>query len=61
MTNKKNHYFYSLDIFRGFCGYGVAITHLYAFAYNFEYIEYLSLIFAEFFFTLSGFLIVNLL
>jgi peptidoglycan/LPS O-acetylase OafA/YrhL len=57
MTNKKNHYFYSLDIFRGFCGYGVAITHLYAFAYNFEYIEYLSLIFAEFFFTLSGFVL----
>ena len=30
----KNQYFYSLDLFRGFCGYGVAICHLNAFVYG---------------------------
>ena len=54
---KETKYFYSLDLFRGFCGYGVAITHLNAFAFNNSYMEYLSLIFAEFFFVLSGFVL----
>ncbi len=53
----KSNYFYSLDLFRGFCGYGVAITHFYAFAMDNLYMEYLSLIFAEFFFLLSGFVL----
>ena len=57
MNISNNQYFYSLDFFRGFCGYGVAITHLYAFAYEHEYMEYMSLIFAEFFFILSGFVL----
>ena len=51
------NYYYSLDLFRGFCGYGVAISHLYAFAYENIYMEYMSLIFAEFFFLLSGFVL----
>jgi peptidoglycan/LPS O-acetylase OafA/YrhL len=55
-VEKKTHY-YSLDLFRGFCGYGVAICHLYAFAYGSEFMEYLSLVFVEFFFVLSGFVL----
>ena len=51
------NYYYSLDLFRGFCGYGVAISHLYAFAYENIYMEYISLIFPEFFFLLSGFVL----
>ena len=54
---KSNHYYYSLDLFRGFCGYGVAITHYYAFSQDNLYMEYMSLIFAEFFFLLSGFVL----
>jgi peptidoglycan/LPS O-acetylase OafA/YrhL len=53
----KNQYFYSLDLFRGFCGYGVAICHLNAFVYNNLFMEYLSIIFVEFFFVLSGFVL----
>ena len=54
--NKTQHY-YSLDFFRGVCGYGVAITHLYAFIINSEIMEYFSLLFVEFFFVLSGFVL----
>tara|TARA_B100000963_G_C22623553_1_gene671186 strand:- start:1701 stop:2705 length:1005 start_codon:yes stop_codon:yes gene_type:complete len=53
----NTNYYYSLDFFRGFCGYGVAITHFYAFALDNLYMEYMSLIFAEFFFLLSGFVL----
>jgi len=54
---EKNNYFISLDLFRGFCGYGVALSHFFAFAYSNSYSEYMSLIFAEFFFVLSGFVL----
>lgn len=57
MINKKKDYFYSLDFFRGFCGYGVAISHLNAFAFNNLYAEYVSYLFVEFFFVLSGFVL----
>ncbi len=53
---EKNYYF-SLDLFRGFCGYGVAISHFFAFTYDNTYMEYVSLIFPEFFFLLSGFVL----
>lgn len=53
----KNKYFTSLDLFRGFCGYGVAISHLHAFIYKNIFIEYLSILFVEFFFILSGFVL----
>ena len=49
MLEKSSNYLISLDLFRGFCGYGVAITHLNAFAFDNSYMEYMSLIFAEFF------------
>ena len=57
MISKSNHYYISLDLFRGFCGYGVAITHLNAFAFKNAYMEYMSLLFVEFFFVLSGFVL----
>ena len=57
MNNKKTDYFYSLDFFRGFCGYGVAISHLNAFVFNNLYAEYVSYLFVEFFFVLSGFVL----
>ena len=53
----KSQYYYSLDFFRGFCGYGVAITHLHAFIFNSVMMEYFSLLFVEFFFVLSGFVL----
>ena len=53
----KKEYYYSLDLFRGFCGYGVAICHLNAFIFSNQFLEYLSLIFVEFFFVLSGFVL----
>ena len=54
----KNQYFYSLDLFRGFCGYGVAICHLNAFVYGNQFMEYLSIIFVEFFFCFKRFCLI---
>ncbi len=54
---KEKNYYHSLDLFRGFCGYGVAICHLYAFVYDSKFMEYISLVFVEFFFVLSGFVL----
>ena len=54
--NQKKH-LYSLDLLRGFSGYGVAFCHLYAFIYKSIHLEYLSLLFVEFFFVLSGFVL----
>ncbi len=53
----KPQYYFSLDFFRGFCGYGVAITHLHAFIFDSQIMEYFSLLFVEFFFVLSGFVL----
>lgn len=54
--NLNNHYI-GLDLLRGISGYGVAITHFYAFIYKNQFSEYISLIFVEFFFVLSGFVL----
>ena len=54
--NETKH-LYSLDLFRGFCGYGVAFCHLQAFIFKNVQMEYLSLLFVEFFFVLSGFVL----
>mgnify|MGYP001181575061 FL=1 len=54
--NETKH-FYSLDLFRGFCGYGVAFCHLQAFVYKNVVMEYFSLLFVDFFFVLSGFVL----
>ena len=57
MKKEKNEYYYSLDFFRGFCGYGVAISHLNAFVFKNLYAAYISYLFVEFFFILSGFVL----
>ena len=54
--NQKNH-LYSLDLLRGFSGYGVAFCHLHAIIYKNIHLEYFSLLFVEFFFVLSGFVL----
>ena len=51
-----NHY-YGLDLLRGISGYGVAVCHFYAFIYKNTFLEYLSFVFVEFFFVLSGFVL----
>ena len=56
MQNKNNHY-YGLDLLRGISGYGVAVTHFFAFIYGSVFCEYLSFLFVEFFFVLSGFVL----
>ena len=59
MKNTKyiHNHFYGLDLLRGISGYGVAICHFYAFIYENIFLEYLSFIFVEFFFVLSGFVL----
>ena len=47
----------SLDLFRGFCGYGVAVCHFYAFLFKSATYEYLSFLFVDMFFVLSGFVL----
>lgn len=53
----KTNRIHSLDLFRGVCGYGVAITHFYAYLYQDLIAEYYSLLFVEWFFVLSGFVL----
>jgi len=57
VLKKDNNYFTSLDFLRGLSGYGVAVTHFYAFLYGNAFMEYLSFLFVEFFFILSGFVL----
>ena len=58
IKNKQvNNHYYGLDLLRGVSGYGVAICHFYAFIYSNIFLEYLSFIFVEFFFVLSGFVL----
>jgi len=54
---KLGKHYYGLDLLRGISGYGVAICHFYAFLYKDIFLEYLSFIFVEFFFVLSGFVL----
>ena len=56
-TEEINKHFYGLDLLRGISGYGVAVCHFYAFIYQNVFLEYLSFIFVEFFFVLSGFVL----
>ena len=57
MNFDKNYHYHSLDLLRGISGYGVAICHFYAFFYQNPTYEYFSLLFVEFFFVLSGFVL----
>ena len=47
----------SLDLFRGFSGYGVAVCHFYAFLFKSTTSEYISFLFVDMFFVLSGFVL----
>ena len=51
---KKIH---SLDLFRGLAGYGVAVCHFYTYLNNSSFSEYISFLFVELFFVLSGFVL----
>jgi peptidoglycan/LPS O-acetylase OafA/YrhL len=53
----KTNKIHSLDLYRGICGYGVAITHFYVYLYQDLFSEYFSLLFVEWFFVLSGFVL----
>ena len=55
--NKQNYHYSSLDLLRGISGYGVAICHFYAFLYSNIFFEYMSFLFVEFFFVLSGYVL----
>jgi peptidoglycan/LPS O-acetylase OafA/YrhL len=58
MENRNdNVHYHGLDLLRGFSGYGVAVAHFFAFSYGSVISEYLSFIFVEFFFVLSGFVL----
>ena len=56
MIASKNHV-QGLDLLRGFCGYLVAICHYQWLVNKFNYFEYISILFVEFFFILSGFVL----
>ena len=49
LEKKKYHHYLGLDLLRGVSGYGVAISHYYAFIYKNQFSEYISFIFVEFF------------
>ena len=56
-NNRTYTHYYGLDFLRGISGYGVAVCHYFAFIYQNSFSEYLSFIFVEFFFILSGFVL----
>ena len=56
MNNNLNN-ISSLNFFRGVAGYGVAICHFYYYLYNLNSFQFYSIFFVEFFFVLSGFVL----
>ncbi len=57
MENFKDKHYYNLDLLRGLSGYGVAVCHFYAFLHDNKELEFLSFLFVEFFFVLSGYVL----
>ena len=47
----------SLDLFRGIAGYGVAVCHFYSYLFESSNMEYISFVFVDLFFVLSGFVL----
>ena len=47
----------SLNLFRGICGYGVAVCHFFSYLYDSRIYEYISFLFVDMFFVLSGFVL----
>lgn len=56
MISDKNQ-IQGLDLLRGLCGYLVAISHYQWLVREVNYYEYISILFVEFFFVLSGFVL----
>ena len=57
-TNKDEiEHIRGLDLLRGLACYFIVVCHYFAFSYDHIFAEYLSLIFVEFFFVLSGFVL----
>lgn len=56
MLNTRNNV-QGLDLLRGLCGYIVAICHFQLLVNKIKYFEYISILFVEFFFILSGFVL----
>ena len=54
---QKNINISSLDLFRGIAGYGVAICHYFYYLHNLDSFQFYSIFFVEFFFILSGFVL----
>ena len=53
----NNSHNQGLDLLRGLCGYLVAICHYQWLVNKVNYYEYVSILFVEFFFILSGFVL----
>jgi peptidoglycan/LPS O-acetylase OafA/YrhL len=51
------NYVQGLDLLRGICGYVVAVCHYQWLVNKVNYFEYISILFVEFFFILSGFVL----
>ena len=56
MVVGRNHV-QGLDLLRGICGYVVAVCHYQWLVNKVNYFEYISILFVEFFFILSGFVL----
>ena len=54
---QNNEELVSMNLFRGFAGYGVAICHYIYFFHDIELFQTYSYFFVEFFFILSGFVL----
>ena len=54
---RNNYHNHGLDLLRGICGYFVAICHYQWLVKKINFYEYISILFVEFFFILSGFVL----
>lgn len=54
---KNLNHLHSLNFFRAFSGFGVCISHYFFYINNIFFFEFLSFIFVEFFFILSGYVL----
>ena len=54
---KNSNYLNSLNFFRSLSGFGVCISHFFFYMNNVIFFEFLSMIFVEFFFILSGYVL----
>jgi peptidoglycan/LPS O-acetylase OafA/YrhL len=55
--SKNLNYLSSLNFFRALSGFGVCISHYFFYMKGIFFFEFLSFIFVEFFFILSGFVL----